>query len=80
MDLDDIKRTRSQYQNQHVALSHLDPLFRERCFMMMGSDPQSFKEDFHDPKWQETMGDEFGFIEDNKTWELVTLPPGRKLV
>ena len=59
MDLDDIKRTRSQYQNQHVALSHLDPFFRERCFMMMGSDPQSFKEAFHSPRWQVAMDEEF---------------------
>ena len=40
---------RSQYQKESVALSHIDPLLPERCFMMLGLDPHSFKEAFHDP-------------------------------
>ena len=31
--------TRSQYQDENLALFHRDPLLLERCFMMMGSDP-----------------------------------------
>ena len=38
-DPDNRRRTRSQYQNEHIAPSHSDPLLLERCFMMMGSDP-----------------------------------------
>ena len=47
---------------------------------MMGSNPQSYKEDFHDSRWKTTMDDELDSLQDNKTWELVTLPPRRKLV
>ena len=47
---------------------------------MFGSDPQTFKEAWHDPRWKEAMDEEFDSLQDNKTWELVSLPPGRKLV
>ena len=71
---------RSQYQKEYVALSHTDPLLPKRCLMMLGSDPQTFKEAFHDPIWQIAMDEEFDSLQDNKTWELVSLPLGRKLV
>ena len=61
-------------------MSHTDPLLVERCFMMLGLDPQSFKEVFHDPRWQAAMDEEFDSLHDKQTWELVSLPPGRKLV
>ena len=48
--------------------------------MMLGSYPQTSKEAFHDSIWQASMDDEFDSLQDNKTWELVSLPPGRKLV
>ena len=48
--------------------------------MMIGSDPQSVREAFHDPRWQEAMDEEFDLLHDNQTLELVSLPPGRKLV
>ena len=77
---DDRRRLSSQYQNDYVALSHTYRLLLERCFMMMGSYPQIFKEDFYDPRWQATMDEEFDFLQENKTWEFVTFPPRRKLV
>ena len=43
--------------------------------MMLGSDPQTFKEAFHDPRWKEAMDEEFDTIHDNKARELVSLPP-----
>ena len=48
--------------------------------MMMGLDPQTFKEAFHDPRWKATMDEEFDSLQDTKTWELVSLPPGWELV
>ena len=47
---------------------------------MLGSDPQSFKEACHDPRWQVAMDEEFDFLHDNQTRELVPLPSGRKLL
>ena len=56
---------RSQYQKENVALSHIDPLLAERCFMMLGSDPQSFREACHDPRWQAAMDEEFDSLHDS---------------
>ena len=76
----DKRRTRSQYQKESAALSHIDPLLYGRYFMMLGLDPQYFKEAFHYPRWQEAMDEEFDLLHDNQTWELVSLPLGRKMV
>ena len=46
----DIGRTRSQYHDENLALNNSNPLILKRCFMMMGSDPQSYTEDFHVPR------------------------------
>ena len=73
----DKRRTRSQYQKESVVLSHIDPLLYGRYFMMLGLDPQYFKEAFHYPRWQEAMDEEFDLLHDNQTWELVPFPPGR---
>ena len=32
------------------------------------------------PRWQAAMDEEFNSLRKNATWELVSLPPGRKLV
>ena len=63
----DKRTTRSYYQKESVTLSHTNPLLPKRCFMMLGSDPQSFKENFHDPRWQTTMDEEFDLLHDNQT-------------
>ena len=42
-NLDDKRKMRSQYQKENVALSHTDPIIPKRCFLMLGSDPQTFK-------------------------------------
>ena len=48
--------------------------------MMIRFDPQSYQEASHDPRWQSSMQDEFNSLQENETWELVPLPPKRKLV
>ena len=42
--------------------------------------PHSYQEAYHDLIWQSSMQDEFNSLQENETWELVPLPPKRKLV
>ena len=37
-DPSDQRRTRSQYQDENIALCHIDPLLPKRCYMMVGHD------------------------------------------
>ena len=56
-----------------------DPLFVEKCYMMVESDPQTYEYASHDPRWKTAMKEEFSSLQKNNTWEMVDLPPGRKL-
>ena len=47
---------------------------------MVESDPQTYEEVVGDPIWQTAMKEEFISLQKSNTWELVDLPPGRKLV
>ncbi|KAH9666171.1 retrovirus-related pol polyprotein from transposon RE1 [Citrus sinensis] len=40
----------------------------------------SVQEALKDPKWKAAMNDEMRSLQKNQTWELVDLPPGKKLV
>ena len=48
----DPRRTRSQFES---ALSVKDPLFAEKFYLMVKSDPQTYEDAAHDPRWQ-TIG------------------------
>ena len=43
-------------------------------------DPKSYYHARKDPRWQVSMDEEMNSLQNNTTWELVSLPPGRKLV
>ena len=73
----DTRRTRSQFES---ALCMKDPLFVEKCYLMVESYPQTYEYAAHDPIWKTSMKEEFSSLHKNTTWELVDLPPGRKLV
>ena len=47
---------------------------------MVYSDPQTYEEAAGYPTWQTSMKEEFSSLQKSNTWELVDLPPGRKLV
>ena len=47
---------------------------------MIISDPKSYYHAQKDPRWQVTMNEEMNSLQKNTTWELVSLPLGRKLV
>ena len=48
--------------------------------MMIEYDPQLYQETCNDPRWKSAMQYEFNSLQENETWELVPLPPKRKLV
>ena len=73
----DPRRTRSQFES---ALCMKDHMFDEKCYLMVESDPQTYDDAEGDPRWQAAMKEEFSSLQKSNTWELVDLPPGRKLV
>ena len=47
---------------------------------MIISYPNSYYHARKDPRWQAAMDEEMNSLQNNVTWELVSLPLGRKLV
>ena len=76
----DPRRTRSDFQRESIALSSLDHLLSESYYLMIISDPKSYYHGWKDPIWQVAMDEEMNSLQKNTTWELVSLPPRRKLV
>ena len=76
----DQRRTRSDFQRAGIALSCHDSLLYDTCYLMIGSDLKSYYHARKYPIWKATMDDEFNSLQKNATWDLVSLPPGRKLV
>ena len=48
----DTRRTRSQFES---ALCVKDPLFAKKCYLMIDSDPQTYEDAAHDPRWKKPM-------------------------
>ena len=76
----DPRRTQYDFQRAGIALSCLDYLLSESCYLMIISDPNSYYHARKDPIWKVSMDEEMNSLEKNTTWELVCLPSGRKLV
>ena len=57
-----------------------DPMFAEKCYLLVECDPQTYEEASGDPRCQADMKEEFSSLQKSNTWELVDLPLGRKLV
>ena len=79
-NLDDPRRTRSDFQREGIAVSCHNSLLSETCYLMISSDPKSYYHAHKDPRGQATMDEEMNSLQKNATWELLSLPPGRKLV
>ena len=55
-------------------------LLSESCYLMIILYPKSYHHAQKDLRWQVAMDEEMNSLQKNTTWELVSLPPGRKLV
>ena len=49
-------------------------------YLMISLDPKSYYHAQKDPRWKVSMDEEMNSLQKNTTWELVSLPPRRKLV
>ena len=58
------RRTRSQFES---ALCVKDPLFAEKCYLMVDSDNKKYEYASHDPRWQTAMKEEFSSLQKNNT-------------
>jgi hypothetical protein len=73
-------RTRSQHEVPSHVFSSFEPAIPMHCYMVQSSDPRIYSEALGNPLWEATMQEEFDSLLENQTWDLVPLPPGRKLV
>ena len=73
----DPRKTRSHFHN---AYFESEVYLYENFYVIIGSYPCSYHESSHDPICHSSMQYEFNSLQDNETWELVPLPPKRKLV
>ena len=76
----DPRRTRSDFQRAGIALSFPDYFLSKSCYLMISSDTKSYYHAWKAPIWKAAMDEEMSSLQKNTTWELVSLPPGRKLV
>jgi hypothetical protein len=76
----DSRRTRSQHEEPSHVLSSFEPVMPMHFYMVQYSDPQIYSEVVGNPLWEATMQEEYDSLLENQTWDLVPLPPGRKLV
>ena len=76
-DPNDPRRTRSQFDS---GLCMKDPMFAAKCYLLVEFYPQTYEEASGYPRWQKNMKEGSSSLQKSNTWELVDLPPGRKLV
>jgi hypothetical protein len=52
----------------------------EELHVVSSNEPASFTEAERSPRWWKAMMEEMMSIEENDTWSLIDLPPGRKQI
>jgi Reverse transcriptase (RNA-dependent DNA polymerase) len=66
---------------QFVSYSHISPVHGAFIASLhIVSIPKCWQVAKNDPKWKSVMLEELEALDKNKTWELVSLPPGKKAV
>ena len=71
------RRTRSQTSKDSFAS---DSALAEHYYMQNSYEALTYKQACTDPRWKSSMEDELQSLQENNTWELVPLPPKRKVV
>ncbi|KAJ7950679.1 Retrovirus-related Pol polyprotein from transposon TNT 1-94 [Quillaja saponaria] len=67
--------------SNHVSYKSLSPSYRAFVSTLSSvSIPQDWKEALADPKWEDAMVEEMKALSKNDTWELASLPHGKRAV
>ncbi|KAL2926115.1 Retrovirus-related Pol polyprotein from transposon RE1 [Bienertia sinuspersici] len=62
-----------------VNCENFSPRYRTLlAAIIAGQEPRSFKEAMQEPGWRDAMAHEIRALEDNGTWTMEPLPPGKK--
>jgi hypothetical protein len=73
--------SRTQYHHEepsHVFLAS-KPMIPMHCYMVQYFDLQTYSEAMINPLWEASMQEEYDSLLKNQTWDLVPLPPGKKI-
>jgi hypothetical protein len=81
-DHDDDAPLRFRSMSDILATPGFTPcaLVAEELHVVSSDEPTSFAEAEHSSSWRKVMMEEMDSIEENGTWSLVDLPPGRKRI
>lgn len=67
--------------SNYVTYDYLTPAYRSSTTAFLAIlEPRSSSEASKDPKWVEVMQAEITTLEENNTWSIVLLPPGKVLI
>lgn len=67
--------------SNYVSYSHLSPSLQAFSYSISQvKEPSSYHEAVGDPRWQSAMDAEITSLEANKTWEIVSLTPGKSVI
>jgi hypothetical protein len=61
-ELDDTKRTRSDFEETPLAFTATEPLPPGHLFLVQSSDPWSYGEATRNPFWESSMQEEYKYI------------------
>lgn len=63
----------------YISYNHLSPTYRSYIAATSSvREPTTYSEAVTDTRWIDAMKTEIQALEDNKTWEITDLPPGKK--
>lgn len=66
---------------KHVSYDHLSSRYQAYLSHMSATiEPKSYEEAIKDHKWVEAMQQEIAALEDNASWTVMELPPGKKAI